>query len=92
LFLKGEETVQQENMIAQAARREARALARYQAQRHIPPITAANAATMVSAEIFALAADDVTQLDLALTSLASVARAHAMEIFRARANQTQSTY
>jgi hypothetical protein len=88
--LKGEENVQLEHMIELAARREARALVRYQAQRQIPPITAANAATMVSAEIFALAAHDVTQLELALTSLASVARVHAMEIFRTRAHQTQS--
>jgi hypothetical protein len=87
IYRKGDvewrENVQLEHKIAQAA------LARYQAQRHIPPITAANTATMVGAEIFALAADDVTQLEVALISLASVARGHAMEIFRSRgcANQ-----
>lgn len=81
--------VRLEQIIAQAARREARALARYQADRHIPPMTAANAATMVGAEIFALAADDVTQLEAALKSLARVARGHAMEIFRHRTRTNQ---
>jgi hypothetical protein len=78
-----------EQTIAQAARREAQALSRYQEARRIPPITAANAATMAGAAIFALAADNAMQLELALSSLANVARVHAMEIFRARgcANQ-----
>jgi hypothetical protein len=75
--------MKQEQMIETAARREAQALSRDQRERQIPPITAANAATMVSAEIFALVAEDAVQLELALTSLATVARAHAMECFLA---------
>jgi hypothetical protein len=78
-----------ESKIETAARREALALMEHMAQRDIAPLVAANAGAMVSAAIFALGADNLAQIEIALNALANVARLHAFDCFSSRKRQTR---